>query len=938
MPSKKTTSQNSSVDPATKYAQDVVSGKIVAGPHVRDSCRRHLDDLKHGHKRGLRWDVEEVDRILRFFRKVLTVEIEREDEEGDTVSEAIPFDPAPSQAFILGSLFGWKNKQGLRRFRRAYIEEGKGNGKALALDTPIPTPSGWTMMGELRDGDAVFDDAGKPCKVVMAHPASDDRECYRVEFDDGEVVVASAEHLWQTEMRSATKHGESRATKGVPKAEWGSWRNGLRTTAEIAETLRYANGKYQSTNHSVALCGTLDLPDVDLPIEPYALGVWLGDGDSDCARITIGDQDVEATTASLRAAGWKISEKQGSKRYRITGLQTKLRAAGLLNNKHIPAAYMRASVAQRYALLQGLMDTDGYISTSGQCEFTQTRRGLSEQVLELSLSLGLKATLRTGKAKIDGREIGPKYRVTFHPREDQPCFRILRKLERQRARHGRRRLSGDRRIVACGRIAPVPVRCITVDSPSGMFLAGRAMIPTHNSPLAAGIGHYMMTATHKLRAEVYSAATDKDQAAILFRDAVEMWRRSPALYQRLVPSGQNPVWQLSLLDTASFFKPISSEKKGKSGIRPYCALVDEIHEHTDNSVIEMLRAGTKGNRQALIFEITNSGFDRQSVCWNEHEYATKIASGAIENDAFFSYVCALDEGDDPFEDESCWLKANPLLGVSIQPEFVREQVQEARGMPSKEAMVRRLHFCEWTEAQGGWISRPVWMACEQDLKWEDYQGDKCYGGLDLSYTRDLSAFATVFPTGPDTFDAFVDFWKPKEGLNQAIKEDRVPYDLWVKNDHLQLTEGRVIKLGPIAQRMAEISDRCDLQSIAHDRYRHRELEDDLLDLGIELPMTEHPQGFRRAGENPLWMPNSFQELENAIVEGRIRIAASPVLRWNAASAVVRNDPAGTDNRIFDKRKSHARIDGVVALAMALGMAVTGTDSVFPVPMDHILEA
>lgn len=587
MPSKKTTSQNSSVDPATKYAQDVVSGKIVAGPHVRDSCRRHLDDLKHGHKRGLRWDVEEVDRILRFFRKVLTVEIEREDEEGDTVSEAIPFDPAPSQAFILGSLFGWKNKQGLRRFRRAYIEEGKGNGK---------------------------------------------------------------------------------------------------------------------------------------------------------------------------------------------------------------------------------------------------------------------------------------------------------------------------------------------------------------SPLAAGIGHYMMTATHKLRAEVYSAATDKDQAAILFRDAVEMWRRSPALYQRLVPSGQNPVWQLSLLDTASFFKPISSEKKGKSGIRPYCALVDEIHEHTDNSVIEMLRAGTKGNRQALIFEITNSGFDRQSVCWNEHEYATKIASGAIENDAFFSYVCALDEGDDPFEDESCWLKANPLLGVSIQPEFVREQVQEARGMPSKEAMVRRLHFCEWTEAQGGWISRPVWMACEQDLKWEDYQGDKCYGGLDLSYTRDLSAFATVFPTGPDTFDAFVDFWKPKEGLNQAIKEDRVPYDLWVKNDHLQLTEGRVIKLGPIAQRMAEISDRCDLQSIAYDRYRHRELEDDLLDLGIELPMTEHPQGFRRAGENPLWMPNSFQELENAIVEGRIRIAASPVLRWNAASAVVRNDPAGTDNRIFDKRKSHARIDGVVALAMALGMAVTGTDSVFPVPMDHILEA
>src|SRR5699024_1360146 len=129
-------------------------------------------------------------------------------------------------------------------------------------------------MGALRDGDEVLDDAGNPCRVLQAHPVSVDRDCYRVEFDDGEVVVASGEHLWQTEMRRATKAGEARATKGVPKTHWGSWRNGLRTTAEIAETLRYANGKYQSANHSVALCGPLALPDATLPIEPYALGVW----------------------------------------------------------------------------------------------------------------------------------------------------------------------------------------------------------------------------------------------------------------------------------------------------------------------------------------------------------------------------------------------------------------------------------------------------------------------------------------------------------------------------------------------------------------------------------------------------------------------------------------------------------------------------------------
>lgn len=447
------------------------------------------------------------------------------------------------------------------------------------------------------------------------------------------------------------------------------------------------------------------------------------------------------------------------------------------------------------------------------------------------------------------------------------------------------------------------------------------------SPLAAGIGHYMLTATRKLRAEIYSAATDKDQAAILFRDAVEMWRRSPALHRRLHPSGQNPVWQLTHLESASFFKPISSEKKGKSGIRPYAALIDEVHEHPDNSVIEMLRAGTKGNQQALIFEITNSGADRTSVCGGEHEYTVKVCAGEEHNDAWFGFICSLEEGDpdkgvepdDPFEDESCWIKANPLLGVSIYPAFIREQVNEAKGMPGKEALVRRLHFCQWTEGEENWISRAVWQRCEHELKLEDYEGLECYGGLDLSYTTDLSAFALVFPT-PTSLDCFVWFWKPKEGLQRAIKDDRVPYDQFHNNGYLELTEGRVIKLGPIGRKLADLQNRFDLRRIGYDNYRHRELVDDLLDLGIELPMVEHPQGFRRAGENPLWMPTSVQELENAITELRFRAAFNPLLRYHVTQTVIRPDPAGTDNKIFDKRKSRSRIDGSVAMAMGVGVA------------------
>lgn len=439
------------------------------------------------------------------------------------------------------------------------------------------------------------------------------------------------------------------------------------------------------------------------------------------------------------------------------------------------------------------------------------------------------------------------------------------------------------------------------------------------SPLVAGLGLYFMLCLGKERAEVYAAAAQKDQAQICFRDAVSMWQRSPQLATRLIPRGQNPVHELTHLESGSFFRPISSENKGKSGARVFFAAVDEVHEHPSGEVIGMLRAGVKSS-QGLIFEITNSGYDRNSICYEHHDYSVKVVNGEIENDSWFALVYGLDKDDDPFTDESCWVKANPLLGITIQPDYIREQVREARGMPSKESLVRRLHFCEWVDAAETWIGREAWERVEADIELSDYEGRVCFGGLDLSYTTDLTALALVFPDEGDRYDAFLWFFKPREGLQEAVERDRVPYDVWARQGYLTLTEGSVIKLSPIAEVLAEIASRFSLQSVAYDRYRHRELAMHLSDEGLDIPMQEHPQGFRRQGDNPLWMPSSVQELENAIIEGRLRVHVNPVLRWNVSSVVIRHDPAGTDNRIFDKRKSTGRIDGVVALAMAVGAA------------------
>lgn len=467
------------------------------------------------------------------------------------------------------------------------------------------------------------------------------------------------------------------------------------------------------------------------------------------------------------------------------------------------------------------------------------------------------------------------------------------------------------------------------------------------SPLAAGIGHYMLSASGKLSAEVYSAATDRDQADILFRDAVSMWKRSRSLYARLEPKGENPVVELVYkgLDHRdnSFFKPISSEKKGKSGIRPYCALVDEVHEHPNNSVIEMLRAGTKGNQDALLFEITNSGFDKKTVCGQEHDYSVQVVHGEIENEAWFAYVCALDEGDEPFEDEACWLKANPNLGVSIQLPFVREQVQEAVGMPSKEGLVRRLHFCQWTDSETSAIPRQVWAACQAtgarafDPDELTKRGVRCYGGLDLSRARDLTAFTLTWLLEAKKdqwrFASKTWFWTPKATLRERSKTDRAPYEVWAREGFMEAVPGPRIKFSWIASALLSICAKYDPVIIGGDQYGLEQLLEALGDIGGTLPVAVHPQGFnrRKIGEREdlkedatgaedivLWMPDSINKLEAALLEERIAIDPNPVMTMCAAGVVYERNR--TDHRMFAKNKATSRIDGMVSLAMSIGVA------------------
>lgn len=456
------------------------------------------------------------------------------------------------------------------------------------------------------------------------------------------------------------------------------------------------------------------------------------------------------------------------------------------------------------------------------------------------------------------------------------------------------------------------------------------------SPLGAGIGLYMLTAQGKLRAECYAAATEYDQAAIPFRDAVAMYERSKALRRRLVPSGINPVWQLTHAESSSIFRPIAANRKGKSGFRPYYSLVDEVHEHPNDDVIEMLRAGTKGNKEALMLEITNSGFDRNSVCRREHEYSMKVVDGDIENDAWFAYIAALDQNDDPFADEECWIKANPLLGVTIHADYIREQVTEARGMPGKEARVRRLHFCQWTDVETRAIPRHVWEACEGDVDLDEMVagGYPCFGGLDLSRTGDLSAYTLtwVIDGTPDAqrFVSKTWFWTPQDTLVERGKRDAAPYDLWVRQGRLIATPGSKVRYDWVAGELVGLNARFNPLLIGADWYGWTNLMDHLTDLGADLPVVMHPQGFQTnvIGQRDgvpkdfegiaLWMPDSINKLESALLEHRITVERHPVMATCCTNTVYAQNRTG--HRMFDKEKAHGRIDGMVSLAMSIGVA------------------
>ncbi len=471
------------------------------------------------------------------------------------------------------------------------------------------------------------------------------------------------------------------------------------------------------------------------------------------------------------------------------------------------------------------------------------------------------------------------------------------------------------------------------------------------TPTAAGMLLFRLVMRRGRGRQSFVAATQREQARLTFTDAVNMVLASPALRSRLSVSANS----IADLKSGSFIKPVSAEKKGLDGKRVDGAVVDEVQEQPSNVVIEKMRAGVKNRKSALLMLTMNSGYDRTSVAWEIHEYSRKVLEGSIDNEAWFAYVCQLDPCEPCFEkglrapSEKCpdcdqwhtegphWLKTNPNLGVSLPWEYLREQVREALGMPTKQAIVQRLNFCIWNNGYAVWIPKDQWDACQvAAVSASNPERLACVISLDLSIKYDLSAgvigirhddpleedaeTVEISGTDPDTGEAYTRslnldftielipfFWMPDDTLQERVTKDRIPFDIWKKAGALETTKGPIVDYNVLYDKLTkDLVKRFAIQQIGYDQYNATHIGAKLRD-EARLTTVELRQG--------KFLSEAAKTLHALVRAKRIRHAGNPVMGWCIGNAQAKEDRF--ENLWLEKPSRIQRIDGVTAACGAI---------------------
>ena len=427
-------------------------------------------------------------------------------------------------------------------------------------------------------------------------------------------------------------------------------------------------------------------------------------------------------------------------------------------------------------------------------------------------------------------------------------------------------------------------------------------VPRKNgkSTLVAGLALYMLLCDKEPGAEVYCCASSRDQAALVGDACRQMVQSNPAL------AAQVDVFRNVITFGVSKLEILSSDAGTKHGKNASCCVFDEVHTFATRDLYDAMSTSMGARKQPLRVSITTAGHDRNSLCWEMHDYAEKVRDGIIEDHGFMPVLYGVPMEAD-WKSPKVWAKANPSLGVTVKEEFLAAECAKAKELPSYETAFRQLYLCQWTESKQTWISADAWNACYCSGTDPDaLAGRQCWAGLDLSTTTDLSSLTLVFPMADGSVDVLSWSWCPEEGIRRRSRSDRAPYDVWASQGWLQPTPGAVVDYDFIAHKIREVAKQYQVKAVGYDPWGATQLATQLFSEGI--PMIEVRQGYRTLSE-------PAKRLEALVIGKKLRHNDNKLLNFAVSNAALDMDPAG--NIKVSKSSSTERIDPLAALVTGL---------------------
>ena len=905
---------------AIDYANGVVNGEIIAGEDVINACRRFLKDLQ---REDIELRMHDPNLAIGIMEKTL-VHKQGETLDGQPLMGK-PLILEPFQVFIVVNLLGWYYKgTNIRRFKEAFIMLARKNGKALSLDTQIPTPDGWKKMGDVHPGSYVYGRDGQPVKVLIESEIFH-KQMYRVTFEDGSSVKASADHIWTVKTKATAR------TARRPLKDPKRWfinheardNDGFvdRTTSELAGDYAKVrkDGKGIEYKYRVPAAGPVAYSEQNLPVDPYTFGVWLGDGTSVAAKMTCGEDDLQEMISILEGEGHRCAVRRHEGKAPTISLDKKehgkhnelldgLRAAGVYANKHIPDVYLRSSIEQRWALLQGLMDTDGTVSKAGQCEFTQKSEQLSRDVLELIRSLGIKASMKEKQAICNGKDAGTVYRINFYTDAQHPCFRLSRKRARLKERLANR--ANAKSIVKIEEIETEPSKCIAVDSPDHLYLCSEGFTATHNTTLIAGIAWAVGIIQRKSGSVIYMVANALKQTLQAFnflKFSIEYRKLDQTFdikdnsfehsikYQFRKPDG-TPDGTLEI-------QAMPANPDRQDSFNSNFTIADEVAAYKNPAQYNRFKEAGKAYTNKMIVGITTAGDNMNSFGYNRMIYAVNVAKGVIEDDSLFSFVARADQdekGNVDYLNPIQHQKANPNYGVTIRPEDMMADAYQAQNDPQqrKDFLSRSLNV--YTAAMRSWFDIEEFRKSDRQYNWTMEELAKLpiywYGGADLSRTYDLTAGA-LFGQYGDVDIIITHGFFPVTQAAAKQDEDQIPIYGWKDDGWLTICNGATVNISDIVNWFIEMRNQgFRIAQVGHDRKF----------AGEEFIPQMKAAGFNTVDQPQLFYLKSrgFRHIEKAAKDGMLYYLHSTAYEYCVSNvmAIEKTDDAVSYHKIDAKSR------------------------------------